>query len=112
MSAGVDATKPALPARAAVDALDGFSTTAVIRASFSAPLNPASLTGHSVIVLQVSIDNVLAAARIKTLAPPLGAEILERDGFYSVSPDFITVVAPGGTPLLPITSGGLCPALQ
>src|SRR5215470_15544371 len=32
------------PSQAAVNALDGFSTTAVIRARFSGPLNPASFT--------------------------------------------------------------------
>jgi pimeloyl-ACP methyl ester carboxylesterase len=44
-------------ARAAVNALDGFSTTAVIRARFGGALNPTSFTAQSVIVLQVTIDN-------------------------------------------------------
>jgi pimeloyl-ACP methyl ester carboxylesterase len=50
-----------LPGRTAVDALDGFSTTAAIRARFSASLDPASLTARSVVVLQVSIDSTTKA---------------------------------------------------
>jgi len=46
-----------MPNQAAINALDGFSTTAVIRAGFGGALNPASLTAASVIVIQVSIDN-------------------------------------------------------
>jgi pimeloyl-ACP methyl ester carboxylesterase len=49
------------PNQAALNALDGFSTTAVIRARFGGALNPASLTAQSVIVLQVSIDNATKA---------------------------------------------------
>ena len=47
--------------QAAVNALDGFSTTAVIRARFGGALNPASFNAQSVIVLQVTIDNVTKA---------------------------------------------------
>jgi pimeloyl-ACP methyl ester carboxylesterase len=50
-----------LPNQAAVNALDGFSTTAVIRARFGGALNPTSFTAQSVIVLQVTIDNVTKA---------------------------------------------------
>jgi pimeloyl-ACP methyl ester carboxylesterase len=50
-----------LPNQAAINALDGFSTTAVIRARFGGPLNPASFTAQSVIVLQVAIDNTTKA---------------------------------------------------
>jgi len=50
-----------LPNQTAVNALDGFSTTAVIRARFSAALNPASFTAQSVVVLQVTIDNATKA---------------------------------------------------
>jgi pimeloyl-ACP methyl ester carboxylesterase len=47
--------------RSASSALDGFSTTAVIRARFGGSLNPASFTAQSVIVLQVTIDNTTKA---------------------------------------------------
>lgn len=50
-----------LPNQAAINTLDGFSTTAVIRARFGGPLNPASFTAQSVIVLQVTIDNTTKA---------------------------------------------------
>jgi hypothetical protein len=49
------------PDRAALNALDGFSTTTAVRARFSAPIAQASVTGQSVIVLQVAIDNVSKA---------------------------------------------------
>jgi len=50
-----------LPNQSAINALDGFSTTAVIRARFGGALNPASFTAQSVIVLQVAIDNTTKA---------------------------------------------------
>jgi len=50
-----------MPNQAAINALDGFSTTAVIRERFGGPLNPASFTAASVIVVQVSIDNATKA---------------------------------------------------
>jgi pimeloyl-ACP methyl ester carboxylesterase len=50
------------PNQAALNALDGFSTTAVIRASFGGALDPASLANPgSVIVLQVTTDNTTKA---------------------------------------------------
>ena len=51
-----------LPNQAAINALDGFSTTAVIRARFGGPIDPTSLTAGSVIVVQVTIDNTTRAA--------------------------------------------------
>ncbi len=50
-----------LPAQDAINALDGFSTTAVIRARFGGPIAPSSLTATSVIVVQVTIDNTTRA---------------------------------------------------
>src|SRR5258707_550379 len=50
-----------MPNQAAVNALDGFSTTAVIRERFAGALDPASLTASSVIVVQVTIDNTTNA---------------------------------------------------
>jgi len=46
-----------MPNQAAVNALDGFSTTAVIRERFQGPLNPASFTQTSVWVVPVITDN-------------------------------------------------------
>lgn len=50
-----------MPNQTAINALDGFSTTAVIRARFGGPLDPTSFTPQSVIVLQVTIDNTTKA---------------------------------------------------
>ena len=50
-----------MPSQSAINALDGFSTNAVIRARFRAPIDPASLTASSVIVVQVTIDNTTRA---------------------------------------------------
>ncbi|MDB6105361.1 MAG: Extracellular lipase, Pla/cef family [Gammaproteobacteria bacterium] len=50
-----------MPNQAAINSLDGFSTTAVIRARFGGPLDPASFTAQSVLVLQVTIDNTTKA---------------------------------------------------
>lgn len=50
-----------MPSQSAINALDGFSTNAVIRARFSAPIDATSLTASSVIVVQVTIDNTTRA---------------------------------------------------
>ena len=45
------------PAQSAVNALDGFSTTSVIRERFSSPLDSGSLGANAVHLIQVEIDN-------------------------------------------------------
>jgi pimeloyl-ACP methyl ester carboxylesterase len=50
-----------MPNQSAVNALDGFSTTAVIRERFGGALNPASFTAASVIIVPVSTDNLTKA---------------------------------------------------
>ena len=52
---------PLMPNQAAVNALDGFSTTAVIRENFAGALNPASFTATSVIIVPVTTDNTTKA---------------------------------------------------
>jgi hypothetical protein len=49
------------PGQTALNALDGFSTTAVIRERFAGALNPASLTASSVIVVRITTDNTTKA---------------------------------------------------
>ncbi len=49
------------PNQAAVNALDGYSTNAVIRTTFGGPINPASLTPLSVIVVPVITSNTTKA---------------------------------------------------
>jgi hypothetical protein len=58
------------PNQAAINGLDGFSTTAVIRETFSTPLNPATLTPASVIVVPVVTDNHTKAT-VGVLGAPL-----------------------------------------
>jgi pimeloyl-ACP methyl ester carboxylesterase len=53
----IQSEKGLTPIQTAINTLDGFSTTAPIRASFGAPVDPNSFTAKSVIVLQVTIDN-------------------------------------------------------
>jgi pimeloyl-ACP methyl ester carboxylesterase len=50
-----------MPNQAAVNALDGFSTTAVIRERFGGALNPASFTAGSIIIVPVSTSNTTKA---------------------------------------------------
>jgi hypothetical protein len=59
-----------MPNQAAINALDGFSTTAVIRERFGGTLNPASFTAASIIIVPVTTDN-LTKATTGVLAAPL-----------------------------------------
>jgi hypothetical protein len=59
------------PNQAAVNALDGFSTTAVIRETFGGPLNPATFTPASVIIVPVVTDNTRNMATVAVAGPPL-----------------------------------------
>ena len=58
------------PNQAAVNSLDGFSTTAVIRENFGGALNPASFTPASIIIVPVATDNTTKAT-VGVLGPPL-----------------------------------------
>jgi pimeloyl-ACP methyl ester carboxylesterase len=59
-----------MPNQAAVNALDGFSTTAVIRENFSTPLDPTTFTPATVIIVPVTTDN-LTKATTGVLGAPL-----------------------------------------
>src|ERR1700730_5424226 len=59
-----------MPNQAAIKALDGFSTTAVIRERFGGALNPASFTAASIIIVPVTTDN-LTKATTGVLGAPL-----------------------------------------
>jgi len=52
---------PVLPDQAAINGLDGFSTTAVIRERFGGALDPSSFTAASVIIVPVTTDNTTKA---------------------------------------------------
>jgi pimeloyl-ACP methyl ester carboxylesterase len=61
----------AMPNQAAINGLDGFSTTAVIRENFGGALDPASFTASSVIIIPVVIDDLHNKATIGVLGAPL-----------------------------------------
>ncbi len=89
-----------MPNQAAINALDGYSTNAVIRENFSTALNPATLTAASVIVLPVVTDN-LTKATIGVAGPPLTPGV-----DYTVAPATDLGVGPTIleiTPLHPLT---------
>lgn len=52
---------PFLPNAAAINALDGYSTNASATARFSAPIDPATISAATVIVLEVDVDNATKA---------------------------------------------------
>jgi len=72
-----------MPLQSGVNALDGFSTTAVIRVRFGGPLNPASFTASSIRMVQVMVDNTNKATT-GVAAPPL---VLGTDFTASVATD-------------------------
>lgn len=57
----ISPANPLIPAQAALNALDGYSINAPIRARFSGPILAASLTAASVRVIRVNIDNTTKA---------------------------------------------------
>src|SRR5204862_7352667 len=65
-----------MPNQAAVNALDGFSTTAVIRERFGGALNPASFTAASIIIVPVTTDN-----QTKATTGVLGAPLTRGTDF-------------------------------
>jgi len=52
---------PFLPNAAAINALDGYSTNASATARFSAPIDPATVSGATVFMLEVDVDNATKA---------------------------------------------------
>jgi hypothetical protein len=52
---------PFLPNAAAINALDGYSTNASMTVRFSAPIDPATISPASVIVVEVDVDNATKA---------------------------------------------------
>ncbi len=88
------------PNQAAVNALDGFSTNAVIRETFSTPLNPATFTPATVIIVPVVTSN-----ETKATTGVLGAPLTMGVDFSAASatdagvgPEILEI-----TPLHPLT---------
>ena len=65
---------PFLPNAPAINALDGFSTVATATARFSAPINPATISAQTVIMLRVSVDNAT-----KATLPPVAPLVYGTD---------------------------------
>jgi pimeloyl-ACP methyl ester carboxylesterase len=86
-----------VPLQASVNALDGFSTNAVIRARFASPLNAASLTAANVRVLQVTIDNVTKATTGVTRPLVLGTDPATADFSVALATDTIGTTLVGNT---------------
>jgi pimeloyl-ACP methyl ester carboxylesterase len=107
---------PLMPNQAAINALDGFSTNAVIREQFGGALNPATLTAASIIIVPVLTDNETKAtigfpggtphplklgtdfAAAQATDADVGAQILEITPLHPLTPS--TCIANGAS-LLP-----------
>jgi dienelactone hydrolase len=61
---------PVMPNQSAINALDGFSTTAVIRENFSSALDPSTLDA-GVIIIPVITDDHFKKAPVNVAGPPL-----------------------------------------
>lgn len=103
-----------MPNQAAINGLDGFSTTAVIRENFGGALDPTSFTAASVIVIPVVTDN-LTKATIGVAGAPLtlgvdysvgpgeetggiGATILEIKPLHPLNPSTCLTNGPANCP--------------
>lgn len=89
------------PNQASLNQLDGFSTTAVIRESFSTPLDPTTFTPATVIIVPVMTDNTKGMATTGVTGPPLTMGVdftaaLANDA--GVGPTILEI-----TPLHPLT---------
>jgi hypothetical protein len=76
-----------VPLQAGINALDGFSTTAVIRAKFAGPIDAASLTAASVRVIQVTVDNTTKATTGVTRPLVLGTDPATADFSVGLAAD-------------------------
>jgi hypothetical protein len=61
-----------LPNATTINGLDGFSTTAAITASFSAPIDATTLNPADVVVIRLTLDN---ATKAPSLPPAPGAQL-------------------------------------
>lgn len=75
------------PLQAGVNSIDGFSTTAVIRARFASALNAASLTAATVRVIQVTVDNTTKATTGVTRPLVLGTDPATADFSVGLASD-------------------------
>jgi pimeloyl-ACP methyl ester carboxylesterase len=76
-----------MPLQSGLNALDGFSTSAVIRTRFASPLDPASLTATSVVVVQVTVDSATKATTGVTRKLVLGTDPATADFSVGLATD-------------------------
>lgn len=76
-----------IPLQASVNALDGFSTTAAIRTRFASPIDPQSLDGSTVILVQVVIDSATKAVAGFTKKLVFGSNPATADYTANVASD-------------------------
>jgi virulence factor lipase-like protein/platelet-activating factor acetylhydrolase isoform II len=72
---------PFMPNAAALNALDGFSTVATATARFSAPIDAATISPATVIMLRVNVDNTT-----KATLPPVAPLVYGTDYTARVAP--------------------------
>ena len=78
---------PFLPNSPAINALDGFSTTAPITVRFSSPIDATTLSPASIVVLRLTLDNATKAP----IVPPTAGAQLPRPLVYGT--DFTAAVS-------------------
>jgi pimeloyl-ACP methyl ester carboxylesterase len=76
-----------VPLQTSVNALDGFSTTAVIRTRFASPIDPTSLNASSVVVVQVVVDSATKATTGFTRKLVLGTDPATADFTVGLASD-------------------------
>ncbi|HEX6638451.1 MAG TPA: hypothetical protein VF033_12410 [Steroidobacteraceae bacterium] len=96
-----------IPQQVGLNALDGWSTTAPIRVTFGGPLNPASLSGSTVRLYQVTVSNTNKAVsgftRVLTYGTDYTAGVASDTG---IGPTILEIrplrpLEPSSGPLLP-----------
>ncbi|MEX0733836.1 MAG: hypothetical protein WD944_01735 [Steroidobacteraceae bacterium] len=95
---------PFLPNAAALNALDGYSTVAPATARFSAPIDPATISGATVIMLEVDVSNTTKATTGFRGALVYGADYTARVATTIDSGGSTLEIVPLG-PLTPSTGG-------
>lgn len=95
---------PFLPNAAALNALDGYSTVAPATARFSAPIDPATISGATVIMLEVEISNTTKATVGFRDALAFGTDYTARVATTIDSGGSTLEIVPLG-PLTPSTGG-------
>lgn len=76
-----------MPLQSGLNALDGFSTNAVIRTRFASPIDPTTLTAANVIMVQVTVDSATKATTGVTRKLVLGTDPATADFSAALASD-------------------------